>query len=64
MDRSVQSDGERGYGQELRIRFKKSLSRREEMTLKDLIIDGSIVIPQADKGSGVVVLDATDYEEG
>jgi len=47
----------------IKTRFKKNLSKREEVALKNLLLDDSIVIRPADKGSGVVVLDAEDYEE-
>ena len=46
----------------IRTQFKKNLNRREEAAMKDLILDDSIVIRPADKGSGIVVLDASDYK--
>ena len=41
---------------------RPNLSRREEVAMRDLILDDSIVIRPADKGSGIVILDAKDYE--
>ena len=47
----------------IKTQYKKNLSKREEAAVKDLLLDDSVVIRPADKGSGVVVLDAKDYEE-
>ena len=47
----------------IRTQFKKNLNRREEAAMKDLILDDSIVIRPADKGSDIVVLDASDYKD-
>ena len=44
----------------IKTQYKKNLSKREEAAVKDLLLDDSIVIRPADKGSGVVVLDAKD----
>ena len=41
-----------------------NLSREEEQAVLDLLKDDSIIIRPADKGSGVVIMDTTDYFEG
>lgn len=41
---------------------KSNLSKKEEQALKDLCDDDSIVIKEADKGGGVVVMNKAYYE--
>ncbi|XP_060589882.1 uncharacterized protein LOC132745064 [Ruditapes philippinarum] len=40
-----------------------NISRLEEIAMKDLLEDGTIVIRPADKGSGIVILDSDKYNE-
>ena len=41
----------------------KNLSKDEEQALLNLVEDESIIIRPADKGSGIVIIDADDYKE-
>ncbi|XP_052212044.1 uncharacterized protein LOC127831095 [Dreissena polymorpha] len=45
----------------LKRRFQLNMSKSEEYALKELLNDDEIVIRPADKGSGIVVMDSTDY---
>ena len=47
----------------IKTQFKKNLTKGEELAMTELFLDDSIVIRPADKGSGIVVLDAKDYED-
>ena len=38
-----------------------NLTREEEMAMKTLLNDSSIVIRPADKGSGIVIMNTEDY---
>ena len=46
----------------LKVNVKWNITK-EEITVKELLSDDTVVIRQADKGSGVVVLDREDYIE-
>ena len=46
-----------------RHRVKGNLTKCEEKALSDLLEDNTIIIRPADKGSGVVVMDADDYKQ-
>ena len=43
--------------------FKMNITPSEEKAMKDLLIDPTIIIRPADKGSGIVILDANSYAE-
>ena len=47
----------------LKANVKWNITKEEEIAMKELLSDDTIVIRQADKGSGVVVLDSEDYIE-
>ena len=47
----------------LKANVKWNITKEEEIALKELLSDDTIVIRQTDKGSGVVVLDREDYIE-
>lgn len=47
----------------LKSSVKWNITKAEEIALKELLSDDTMVILQADKGSGVVVLDKDDYIE-
>ena len=45
----------------LKRNFKMNLTREEEMAMKTLLNDSSIIIRPADKGSGIVIMNTEDY---
>ena len=45
----------------LKANVKWNITKEEEIAMKELLSDDTIVIRQANKGSGVVVLDREDY---
>ena len=47
----------------LRRDFKMNVSKAEEKAMRDLLNNDNIVIRPADKGSGIVILDADQYKE-
>ena len=45
----------------LKRNFKMNLTHEEEMAMKKLLNDSSIVIRPADKGLGIVIMNTEDY---
>ena len=47
----------------LRKNFKMNVTKSEEKAMRELLDDSRIVIRPADKGSGIVVMDAEKYQD-